>query len=175
MNDDLHVSATEFRAVRVFALDMTPAEFKAMAPDLLAPLLQTTNFDPTKAEIVERRTLGDLGISGYLRDGYGIPPEALQDDIERLDADGGLFAVIPTSAFQGVAQKLTPRPPLHFVGFYNERPSRPHEVTAPADVAPVPPATPKAAPNAPAPRPGSLLLVGGLAILLLILALMLFL
>ena len=174
MTDPLHVTSTEFRTVRVFALDLTADDLKAMDEGFLAPLIGATNFDASKAEIVEQKKLGALKLTGYLRDGYGIPPSEMTADAPRLDVEDAIFALVPASAFQGVEQTLVPRPPAHFVGHYRETPSAPHEVMAPVQsaegrvdqIAPT-------APPAPISRGGSIV-VAIIAILLLFLALMLF-
>lgn len=145
MSDPLVVTDAEYGTLRVFALDLPDAGKDQLEPAFLESLLGAEHFLPEKAEIVEVDKLGDLGLGGYLTAGYGLNPSEIERDSERLAGSRGHVALVPASAFGGRAQRLTPKPPAHFIGLYREQgtatPSPMAPVSAAQETTPPPPQT----------------------------------
>ncbi len=130
-SDPLAVSSQEFGTVRVFALtdnDSMPV------PDVreIGKMLGDVTLVADKVEVVKSRAIEGLGLTGYLRDGYGVAEAELAGRRGQLDATNGILVFLPTSAFGGVAQTLSPAPELRFIGlFHEERATPPRQMTRP--------------------------------------------
>lgn len=125
MSERIEVPAHEAGVIRLFALDLDPAEAARWrdAPegdDPLASTLGADPFDRTYAEVIRLSDLGAMPLSTYLAEGYGIPEDQLAHLRGRLDAMTGHVAVIMSRAFGGAAQTLAVRAPLRFVARLTE-------------------------------------------------------
>ena len=117
---DLSISATEHGKLRVFSL----------SPDLSATLDHTGTLDalgvalgveitsPDDVQIVPANTLGDLGLSGLVREGYDITPSF--DDAARLDGLETDVALVRSAAFGGGAVTLTQSAKATLVATFTE-------------------------------------------------------
>ncbi len=126
MSDRMQISATETGLVRVFAIDLPPetiAEFtNPDSPDIAAirDALGAEALSPGHVDLVRLADLGELGLDGYLVDGLGVAEDEIATDRTRLRALRGYVLVLPSRAFAGTAQTLTPRAPLRWIGTYAE-------------------------------------------------------
>jgi hypothetical protein len=122
----MQVSATETGLVRVFAIDLPPesiAEFTDPdAPDTAAirDALGADALSPDHIDLLRVADLQELGLDGYLVEGLGVAEDEVAPDRARLRGLRGYVLVLPSRAFAGMAQELTPRAPLRWIGTYAE-------------------------------------------------------
>ena len=142
------VTSGEAGLVRVFAISAPPDEFASRSEDgnmvWLTLALGLTGINDT-AQLFAIKDLEDLGLVGYLRDGQGIPEEALAEDRAKLSALSGWVAVLPSSAFGQQAGTFDLAPELTLIGTYAEEG---------VDWSGTPIETPSAAPYSADPIPG---------------------
>ncbi len=122
MTATLSIPAGEQGTVRLFALDLPPDEARALAsdPSAVAIALGAPDLDPGRLDVFPVSRVAALGLSAYLAQGHGIPPEALAPDAARLDALEGHVAVVAAGAFGPEARTLTVAPPLRLLGAWQE-------------------------------------------------------
>lgn len=124
MSETIKIPSSERGVVRVFSVDLEAGALHAFADEedgeALAAALGAERFDRSKAEIFAVSDLSGLGLSSYLEEGQGVAPAELAGLRARLDAITGTVLVVPSSAFEGEAQTLTPRAPLRHVATLNE-------------------------------------------------------
>ncbi|MDA5558300.1 hypothetical protein [Shimia sp. MMG029] len=157
----MRVSATERGLVRLFAVDLPGEEIenfrtpKINSDGELAdwPLDDALGFsflDEDFIELFPVSDLEDLGLTGYMVEGLGIAQKDVDEDATRLAAQKGWVLVVLSAAFGGVAQTLTPKSPLRWIGTYKEE-------AAPIQFTPLPDTSAKGAPlppeTDPAPTP----------------------
>lgn len=126
MTDPLYVPAGEREVVRVFALDLPPAEAEALAdappanggPSRLAELTGADHIDREHVEIFPASDLTGIGLSGYLTEGLGVDAAELDGDRDSLEAEKGYIVILPSRAFGGAETRLTPKLPLRLLGAY---------------------------------------------------------
>ncbi len=124
MTNDLEISAHIHDSVHVFALNLPPEEVPAFVeagPDRwpLKEALGAEALDPAGVDVIQIEDLTGVGLPGYLIDGSGMDPEAIEADRARLMVLSGHVLVIHSSAFQGTAQTLIPGPELTFIARYS--------------------------------------------------------
>ncbi len=180
MTETITIGPREYGLVRVFALDIDPAQigpWQAPEPDehrpwALRDALDAKALDPSKVEVFSSDTLTGVGLSTYLVDGAGVAPHELTGDRARLDAVKGVLVVIPSSAFQGEEQTLTVAGPLRALGTYREEGSPVAFTPLPTGAAEgLVTGTPTGSPADPARSPrGSLIVLAALALVALIAA-----
>lgn len=128
MNPDLHISAHETGAVRVFSVSMPAADLTPYMLDnaLIGELLGAPIADPQYVELFPISDLEGLGLIGYLTEGQGVPPDLVADDRARLAALDGNVLVLLSGAFDGDTNTtLALDPRLTLIGTYIEkRPAR---------------------------------------------------
>jgi hypothetical protein len=169
MTDTLTIPPDERGAVRIFAVDLPPEEARAFAADPTAVprALGAPDLDPGHIDVFPVSRVAALGLSVFLAEGHGIPPEALAGDAAKLDALDGYVAVVAAGAFGPAARTLTVAPPLRLVGTYRES-------IPPVSFSPLPTESATGVlggPSAkPVPTPGGSNVTRMLTILLLILA-----
>lgn len=117
--DPLTVRPGERGLIRLFALDM-PAEQALFLrePGAAAQMLGVDDLDPSQIDIFATADIEELGLAGYLIDGYAIPSD--QIDRPALAALTGYVLVIRSRAFRGGVVTLTPAPQLTLTGTYRE-------------------------------------------------------
>ncbi|MEM9973066.1 MAG: hypothetical protein AAF771_02725 [Pseudomonadota bacterium] len=126
MSNDLEVAKGEWGVTRVFSLDIAPeVALRAAAgagdeAGLLADLLGVNVLDLGRVEVFVADDLGDLSVSQYLVEGYGIAPDAVNAKRQMLDALNGPIAIVASAAFGGRAAMLTPQAPLILVATFRE-------------------------------------------------------
>ena len=117
------------RAIHVFALNLNAEAatrfVEKPAPDRPWPLRDALGADYLEAdrvELVRIDDLGALGLTGYLKEGWGI--EGADLDGSRLAGLRGMAVLLTPGATGGQAQMLEPRAPLRHLGSFKERPAR---------------------------------------------------
>ena len=153
MSARIDVTAQERHVVRVFAVDLSPAELRVFgARNGTWPLADALGVDTLQADQLELFAISDLegvGLTGYLEDGIGISPDALQDMRPQLEAITQATLVIRSQAFNGDAVTLRPKAPLRLVATFTEE-------TAPVQFDKLPSASAEGTfgPSGPAPQSG---------------------
>lgn len=162
----MQVSATEHGLVRLFAVDLPPEQipqFRDMPDDIadwpITKALGATTLDADHIELFDLQDLDDLGLTGYMVEGLGIAEADVKEDAARLSSQKGWILVVLSSAFEGIAQRLSPKSPLRWIGTYKEE-------KAPVQFAPLPDKSakgttppPKTAPSQPTRSPYLTLLI----------------
>lgn len=134
MAEPFVVSASEHGVVRVFSAEVDGAT--GITADTVQTFLgEGLTLDPTRVEVFPAQDIAPIGLAAYLHEGYGVPMEQLDSAEADLNALTGLIVLVATSAFEGRAVALNPKPALRFVGLYRE----------PASAPPVSMASPEAA------------------------------
>jgi hypothetical protein len=124
MSDKIEIKATEAGVVRVFAVDIPADHIAAFTARNgtwpLAEALGADTLDPAQVEVFDASDLTGVGLPGYLADGHAIPEEQLEPLRGQLMAQKGVLMILPSRAFQGVAQTLTPRAPVSLIATLRE-------------------------------------------------------
>ena len=124
--DPLVVGSHEFGTVRVLTTALDPEDASAITAQNVHRLLgDGVTLDADKVEVVPTRALEGLGLSAYLREGYGVADKDLDGRRAQLDAVSGLVVLIPASAFAGREQTLDPHPSMRFLGVFHEQAAAP--------------------------------------------------
>lgn len=116
---DLTVAPHERGVIRLFTLDMRPAEAKFLRePGAADQVLGVAGLVPEQIDVFPVSDLEDLGLYGYLNEGCGVS----EDQLNRatLDAIEGWVMVVRSAAFGDRAADLTPDPRVHLQGLYTE-------------------------------------------------------
>lgn len=153
MSERFEVKAEERGLVRLFAVDVPPAELDAFDA---ASALGVEMLDPEQVEVFALADLKGVGLSGYMREGLGIAADEI--DAARLDAFEGVVMVLRSAALGGTEVTLTPQATLRWIGTYREE-------TAPVTFEPLPGASARGAATteAPAKRPSDAAMSGRVA------------
>lgn len=119
--DPFTVSENEKGLVRLFALDMSPEQAEFLRePGAAAQVLGVDDLDETQIEVFPVADLGDLGLDGYLVEGFGIAPDRIAPDRARLKAVTGWAMALRSRAFGDRPVTLTPADPLRLIGVWAE-------------------------------------------------------
>lgn len=133
-DDHYHVSANETGTVRVFMTELDPEGAAAITAGNVHKLLgKGVTLDAAKVEVFPAKVIQSMGLSAYLKDGYGIAEADLKGKRAALDALTGLIVLIPSFAFQSQAQTLDPNPALRFIGTFHETAKAPPKQMAKTD------------------------------------------
>ena len=119
----IDVPARERGVVRVFALSLTDAQVTALkdSPEAIAEALGTGEMlDGDHVVFVPMADIAEIGLSGYLIDGAGIPEDQIGPDRAKLDALGGWVLVLYSLAFADRPATLRPASSLTLIGTYGE-------------------------------------------------------
>lgn len=89
-------------------------------------------LDPAHVFVFEASDLGTEGLRRYLIGAHGMDPQMVNADAGKLDAIRGTVVLVLSGALKQRPGKMTPRPPLNFIGRYAEaeslEPAAPHPV-----------------------------------------------
>ncbi|MBQ4826995.1 hypothetical protein J4729_20965 [Leisingera sp. HS039] len=122
MEGVIHIPAGERGVIRLFALDMRPEQAAFLKePGALAQVLGIKVLDMDQVEIFPVSDLEDIGLTGYLNEGCGVPRTQVEEDREMLDALDGHVLLIRSRAFDGAETRLTPAEQIILTGTYGER------------------------------------------------------
>lgn len=127
----MEVKSTERGLIRLFAVDLPPEDASAFntrrfdqdGEQISWPLwdaLEPAYLDEDFIEYFDVDDLEEMGLTGYMTEGLGIATEDVAQDAARLSAIKGHVLIVLSAAFDGVAQTLTPRTPLRWIGTYRE-------------------------------------------------------
>ena len=125
----IQIPKNERGVVRIFTIDLDDPAQKAFTTrnntdgqDIwpLRDALGVADIQPRHIEIFPVADLGEIGVAGYLADGYAIAPEQLERIRPALDALKGLVVLVWSPAFGGVETELAPKPPLRLVATLQE-------------------------------------------------------
>ncbi len=139
--DPLNVAAHERETVRVFALDLAPQQIDAFVTETpgnggdpwpMKTALGATELDSGHIEVFAASDLRGIGLSVYLTEGQGISEGDIAADREALDAAEGHVVLLRARAFGGIAQSISPRPPLRLLGAYRQAQAEPAHRPSPA-------------------------------------------
>lgn len=130
MTDPLHVREGEFGTLRLFGLRGTEAEIariterrKDAQGQVHWPLLAelgVDHLDETHVEVFDVAQLGDIGLTGYMEEGLGIPAAQIAEHRTLLENEGGKVLILLAGAFGGQAAQLAPSDKLTFLGLFTE-------------------------------------------------------
>ncbi len=111
--------------VHVFSVELPMPEAARLADDgaRLSQALGGVEVEPDRAEAIDTRALGDIGLSGYLVDGEGVSADAILKDEPKLDAVQGPALVLRPRAI--AAGEVAAQPPLVHLGSYPLERARP--------------------------------------------------
>ncbi len=130
MTDPLHVRQDEFGTVRLFGLRGSQAEIARLTArhqdaegrvhwPLLAEL-GVDHLDESHVELFDVAQLGDIGLTGYMEEGLGIPAAQIAEHRALLDNEGGQVLILLAGAFGGRQMDLKPSDKLAFLGLFTE-------------------------------------------------------
>lgn len=120
----LHIPNNEQGQVRVFAINRAATDVAGeiekygkmtFVSDLIDQELPEAGF-----ELFPMTDLSGVGLSGYLGQGYDVPPEQIAKARAKLDALEGYVLLIFSSAFQGRDVTLTTTADLTLIGTFGE-------------------------------------------------------
>lgn len=116
MGDPLHILAGERGVIRVFALDMPAEQVKFLSePGALEQVLGIEDMNRDQVEIFPVSDLEELGLSGYLSEGCGVPADVLAPHEPALSQLEGYVLLIRSRAFRGAETRLTPANPVQLI------------------------------------------------------------
>lgn len=119
--DALTIAAGEHGVVRVFALDMPAEQAQFLRePGAADQLLGVTGLDPDQIDIFNIADMQELGLTGYLAEGLGIPRDQITANQTRIDTLSGWIMVLRSRAFQGHPMTLKPAAGLTLVAQFLE-------------------------------------------------------
>lgn len=118
------IKSSEQGVVRVFAVDLpvdeTPGFNRRNGAWPLRAALGAEWLDPDHLLFFDIADLEGLGLTDYLAEGHGIAAAELAPLRQRLDGMTGHALIVPSRAFGGRAQTITPRAPLRLVATLHE-------------------------------------------------------
>lgn len=122
MDKALEVHAHERRVVRVFALDVPPAQIRFLKeePAAIADLLGLLTIETDHVDLIRLTDLDDLGLEGYLSEGCDVPQQDLAPVSDDLGSLKGYVLVVLSRAFGGNAVTLAPKPGLSLVATFGQ-------------------------------------------------------
>lgn len=107
----------------MFTAALTPEEMQRGKVNLAPTLLGDSDVDPAFVELFDVADLSDIGLVGYLTEGFGVPETALAADRARLEAVTGPVLILLSRALHGRKVTLAPDPRLSLIGtFHEDRP-----------------------------------------------------
>ena len=133
--DPFAVSEHEFGNVRVFTTALDAEEASKITAQNVNRLLGDIALVEDKVEVVPTHVLQGLGLTGYLKEGYGVSPDELAGRGAQLDAVSGLVVFLPASAFGGIAQVIDPHPSMRFLGLFSELKAEPPRMMSRSEAA----------------------------------------
>ncbi len=115
----LDVPAHEHDRLRLFGLDTSSPEGAAVRDAVragdsaaLGRALGVERVEADRVELIATRDVAELGLAGYLAAGYDVPRDQLGAASPELSAAPAHVLSVPSSAFGGQAQTLSPGPAL---------------------------------------------------------------
>ncbi|APE42587.1 hypothetical protein BOO69_03510 [Sulfitobacter alexandrii] len=165
------VPAHEHGVVRVFSLSMSADQAESLrnSRHAQADALGLKEMDPRGVEVFRIADLADFGLYGYLRDGVDAEEADLARDRTKLKALEGWVLLVHSSAFEGRQVEFTPTPELTLIGTYGRTQPDPTRLEVESDAAKPYSGSPTMTPPQPVRgRPGSVMVIAGLVLLLML-------
>lgn len=121
----------DFRAIWVYALNVSDADWGALLSDARDPeddsavlplpkALGLRGLDTDFIDFMVNDELEALKLSSLLIEAHGMDADSVAPDAARLDALRGQVLLVHSSALGSKAPSTDPEPPLTFVGRYSE-------------------------------------------------------
>ncbi|MEO9898535.1 MAG: hypothetical protein ABJD13_16835 [Paracoccaceae bacterium] len=124
MSRTLSIPAQDHGQAYLFALNIIEADAKDLIEKPNAPeKLLGVALNPDFAEIIRISDLDDLGLIGYLEQGYEIPEQNLRADKRKLSAVEGFVLIVLSRAFDAKAHTIAIGPELTHLGRYSTTPT----------------------------------------------------
>lgn len=173
----MQISAAESGTLRVIHIDL-PSQaverFTTQAGTGEWPLQYALGAKSLRAsfvEVVAIRDLGEMALSAYLTEGYGLTSTEFKAARPQINALKGHVLLLPSQAFGGVEQTLTISSPLRWIGTFSEdtRPASLNQLRSDGARGSL-----SGGPSGPSPRDGNTLrgvLIAAVCVLLLVLGL----
>lgn len=129
MPERMTIIAQEHGLIRLFAIDLPPEQiegFKERRFDgeahrwPLKDALTATYLDEDFVECFDVAVLEELGLAGYMVQGLGIAQKDVDDVRAQIESISGHVLIVLSNAFDGVEQTLSPKPPLRWIGTFQE-------------------------------------------------------
>lgn len=125
MTDKMQIKANEHGLIRLFAVDIPPEDPPAFnAQSAIGwPLQNALGAAQLNADFVECFDVSDLeelGLAGYMAQGLGIAEQDIAEARVQIDAIKGPVVIVLSKAFDGIAQDLSPKAPLKWIGTFQE-------------------------------------------------------
>jgi len=122
MSAFLSVSANERGVLRLFALDdqLSMEIAHSGVLDHLYLALGTDRLHDPDVQIVQLRTIADMGLPAFLQDAYDIDPADLAPLTNTLNALSGTIALLRSGAFNSRALQLAPSDQAALIATFNE-------------------------------------------------------
>ena len=121
----MQIKAGETGVVRLFALgasDGGDAPALPMDAEQLGDALGVFALDSAHVDLIDIADLGEIGLTGYLRDGMGIAQGEIDAARAQLTGLRGCVAIVRSAAFCGAEVTLNARAPLRWVATFGEVP-----------------------------------------------------
>ncbi len=163
------VPTGETGVTRVFALSMPASEARSLREDTAAQqrALGADQLEARGVEVFAVGDLGEMGLTGYLREGVDVQEDQLKRDAARLSAIDGWVMLVYSSAFSSEAATLDPAPALTLIGTYGQTRPDSAQVDLQAEAAKPYTGTPDANPQAaPARGRGQSMIIFAIVVLL---------
>lgn len=117
----LQVRPNETGVIRLFAMNMPAQQARFQnEPEAMQQMLGIPNIDPDYVEIFPVSDLDQLGLSGYLVEGCGVPASSVAPLRDQLSTVTGYVMVVYSRAFSGRAVTLKPASVLALIATFNE-------------------------------------------------------
>ncbi|SFU03666.1 hypothetical protein [Sedimentitalea nanhaiensis] len=124
MSEVLTIPAGETGKVRVFALDVPPEQARFLTePGAVEQMLDSGPLAAPHVEVFPLSDLDELGLTGYLIEGCGIPAGQITPDRARLQALKGHVLLIFSGAFGGRAAQVVLPNTVRPVATYSATPT----------------------------------------------------
>ncbi|MFT7593284.1 MAG: hypothetical protein ACI8R4_000597 [Paracoccaceae bacterium] len=130
------IAAGERGVLRLFALNMPAEQARFLAePGAAAQMLGVAelDLDPDQIEVITLGDLDQMGLAGYLTQGFEIPAD--QIDRAALAALTGHILLLRSRAFRDQPATLKPAPQLTLIASYTEPQTNWHAAPIPDDTA----------------------------------------
>ncbi|WP_121062740.1 hypothetical protein [Chachezhania antarctica] len=121
MTDTIDIPAREHGLIRLFSLDMPPERVKFLSePGATAQVLGVEELDHAQVDIFKVEDMEDIGLTGYLVEGLGVPRQQVAAETETLDAVQGWVMAVRSRAFAEKAVTLTLDPDVKPIATFAE-------------------------------------------------------
>lgn len=125
MTKSIEIPQAERHVYRVFHIRRDPKAVKALIDgeaeegiEAAAMLLGSNELETEYVELIDLEDLKEIGLSGYLIEGYGLPNEDVMADATKLDALEGYVLLLLPEILGHRGGVLNPNPDVVLVATY---------------------------------------------------------